>query len=109
MPDANDDAGAAVPEERALVPVGGRVPVPLSVRTRALVLAASRALAAAGEAALPVLGRSIAVAVVAYAVERSLRASLGVAVERLLAPTERGGATRTDITEWITIERIRRR
>ena len=108
MPEPTTPTGAPVPEERALVPTGERMPLPLTLRTRALVIAASRALAAAGEAALPVLGRSIAVAVVAYAVERSLRAGVGVAVERLLA---RGGAgvTRTDITEWITIERIRRR
>ena len=111
MPEPTPPAGAPVPFERALTLVGERLPARYVSRTRELAGIASRAVVVAAEVALPVLGRSVAVAVVAYAVERALRASLGTVVERLLAPMDRGGSTitKTDITEWIIIERIRRR
>ena len=110
MPEPAPPAGAPVPIERALTLVSDLLPARYVSRTRAIAIAASRAVVMATEAALPVLGRSIAVAVAAYAVEQALRASLGTVVERLLAPMDRGGSiTKTDITEWIIIERIRRR
>ena len=111
MPEPARPAGAPVPIERALTLVGDLLPARYVSRTRAIAIAASRAVVVATEAALPVLGRSIAVAVAAYAVEQALRASLGTVLERLLAPMDRGGSTitKTDITEWIIIERIRRR
>ena len=111
MPEPARPAGAPVPIERALTLVGDLLPARYVSRTRAMAIAASRAVVMATEAALPVLGRSIAVAVAAYAVEQALRASLGTVLERLLAPMDRGGSTitKTDITEWIIIERIRRR
>ena len=110
MPEPTPPAGAPVPIERALTLIDERLPAPLGSHTRALATTASRALVVAAEVALPVLARTVAVAVVAYAAEQALRASLGTVVERLLTPVDRGGpATRVDITEWTVIERFRRR
>ena len=111
MPEATTPGDTPVPPERALTRIGERLPAQTVSRVREIAAVTSRLVAVAVEAALPVLSRTIAVAVVVYAAEHALRASLGSTIERLLAPMERGGAgiTRTDITEWIIIERIRRR
>ncbi|MCY4455226.1 MAG: hypothetical protein OXC56_02820 [Chloroflexi bacterium] len=110
MPEPTRPAGAPIPRERALARIEQRLPMPIAVRTRALTLVGSRALVATVESALPVIARSVAVAVVAYAAEQALRASLGGVIERFAGRLGRGGpVTRTDITEWIIIERIRRR
>ena len=99
-----------MPRERALARIEQRLPLPWAVRTRALTVVGSRALVAAAESALPVVARSVAVAVVALAAEQALRASLGGVIERLVGRMGRTGpATRVDITEWIVIERMRRR
>ena len=84
--------------------------MPLAVRVRALSLVGSRALVSTAESAVPVVARSVAVAVVALAAEQALRASLGGVIERFVGRMGRTGpATRVDITEWIMIERMRRR
>lgn len=110
MPDSTPPSGVPVPRERALARIEQRLPMPLAVRVRALSLVGSRAVVAAAESALPIVARSVAVAVVALAAEQVLRASLGGAIERFVGRMGRTGpATRVDITEWIVIERFRRR
>ncbi|MXZ47364.1 MAG: hypothetical protein F4Z08_10365 [Chloroflexi bacterium] len=110
MPDSTPPGSAPVPRERALARIERQLPMPLAVRVRALSLVGSRALVATAESALPVVARSVAVAVVALAAEQALRASLGGVIERFVGRMGRTGpATRVDITEWIMIERMRRR
>ena len=110
MPHSRTRDHAPVPRERALARIEQRLPLPLAVRTRALTVVWSRALVTAAESALPVIARSVAVAVVAYAAEQALRASLGGVIERFVGRMGRTGpVTRVDITEWIVIERMRRR
>ena len=60
---------------------------------------------------LPLAQRSLMVAGVALAAEYALRVAVGGALERIVAPI-RGAApvvTRTEITEWVVVERLRRR
>ncbi len=101
---------------RALTRSGSRPPVarrPGGGTGQLAIAAHEVALAAAS--ALPALGRTLVVAAVAFAAERALSATLsatvGGTVGRLLAPIERAAPafTRTEITEWVMIERIRRR
>ena len=79
------------------------------VADRLIVTAREAALATA--TMLPALGRSLAVAAMAFAAERALSASIGGALGRVLRPIERAAPafSRTEITEWIVVERIRRR
>jgi hypothetical protein len=96
---------------RALTTTRSGLPARPLERAIEAAAATSRELTVAAAAALPALGRSLTVAAVVYAVERALSASLDGTLSRLLAPVERAGPaiTRTELTEWVVIERIRRR
>ena len=60
--------------------------------------------------ALPVLRTSLLVAGAAFAAEFALRAAIGGSLLRLLSPFRSSAAiTRTEITEWLIVERFRRR
>ena len=60
--------------------------------------------------ALPAVRRSLLVAGAALAAEYALRAALGGTLLRLLSPVRSGAPiTRTEITEWLIVERFRRR
>lgn len=90
-----------------------QLPVPGPVRGRALARS-SRPLPARvtnlPAQLLPLAQRSIVVAGAALAAEYALRAALGGTVERLLAPIRDGSAIiRTEVTEWMIVERVRRR
>lgn len=58
---------------------------------------------------LPVLRRSLLVAGAALAAEYALRAAVGGTLLRVLSPFRSGALTRTEITEWLIVERFRRR
>lgn len=59
--------------------------------------------------ALPAVRQSLLVAGAAFATEYALRAAIGGSLLRLLSPFRAGALTRTEITEWLIVERIRRR
>ncbi len=70
----------------------------------------ARVVSLAPARALPVLRRALVVAGAALAAEYALRAALGISLLRLLSPLRSGAAiTRTEITEWLIVERLRRR
>ena len=93
---------------RALTRSSARPPAALDADRFAV---AMREVALAAATALPALGRSLVVAAAAYAAERALSASIGGALGRLIGPIERAAPAiiRTEVTEWVVIERIRRR
>ena len=112
MPHDSPSGPVGSASTRALTRGVARPPVPRGADRTAI---AARELAIVAATALPALGRSLMVAAVAYAAERALSATLtatvGGALGRLLGPIERAAPaiTRTEITEWVVIERIRRR
>ena len=60
--------------------------------------------------ALPVVRRSLLVAGAALAAEYALRAAVGGTLSWLFSPVRSGASiARTEITEWLIIERFRRR
>lgn len=71
--------------------------------------------AAIGRRMLPVAGSTIAAAAVSLAAEYALRSTVNSVVARALAPIRRvppsitRGMTRTIVTEWTVVERVRRR
>ncbi len=58
---------------------------------------------------LPVVQRSLLVAGAALAAEYALRVALGGTLLRVLSPFRSGAITRTEITDWLIVERFRRR
>lgn len=58
--------------------------------------------------AVPVLQRSLLVAGAALAAEYALRAVIGGTLLRVLSPFRSGALTRTEITDWLIVERFRR-
>lgn len=111
MPQPTPAGRTGLMPTRALTTTRARPPAAPALQAVTAAAAASRELAATAATVLPALGRSLVVAAVAFAVERALSASLDGTLGRLLGPVERvaPGFTRTEVTEWIVIERIRRR
>ena len=59
---------------------------------------------------VPLAQRSLAVAGAALAAEYALRVALSGPLERLLAPVRAAPTIiRTEVTEWVIVERLRRR
>ena len=112
MPQDSPSGPVGSASTRALTRSAARPAVPRGAdRAADRVVIAAHELALVAATALPALRRSLVVAAVAYAAERALSATVGGALGRLLGPIERAAPaiTRTEITEWVVIERIRRR
>ena len=86
------------------------LPVPLPTLRGALVRRERRLPARLPARALPVVRRSLLVAGAALAAEYALRAAVGGTLSWLLSPVRSGASiARTEITEWLIVERFRRR
>ena len=89
---------------------GRHLPVPLPTLRGALVRRERRLPARLRARALPVVRRSLLVAGAALAAEYALRAAVGGTLSWLFSPVRSGAAiARTELTEWLIVERFRRR
>ena len=93
---------------------GRYLPVPVRVRRGRLVRRErrlpARVVSLVPARALPVVRRSLLVAGAALAAEYALRIAVGGTLARLFSPVRSGASiARTEITEWLIIERFRRR
>ena len=91
---------------------GRQLPVPVTRRAQVVQRRdglPARAVSLVPARALPVLQRSLLVAGAALAAEYALRLAIGGTLLRVLSPFRSGAITRTEITDWLIVERFRRR